>query len=142
MFLTGIGDTLRAVTLGNHHKRCTMILELIHIGIHTVGSGRSHRTARIAFRCLGRTGIEHGIVFEILWHFFTGIQTSLQLGMSDVTGNDNRSFQVDTGRDRILGQFCTNSVNTFVEVDFYAFRTFTRIAKLFGNQLCRVGSLP
>ena len=42
MLLASIGHHLSTVTLGNHNQRTAMRLELVHIGVHTVGSGGAH----------------------------------------------------------------------------------------------------
>ena len=42
VLLARVGHYLRTVALGNHHERCTVILELVNVRIHTVGSGRTH----------------------------------------------------------------------------------------------------
>ena len=139
MLLTCLSDHIGAVTLGNHHERGAISLELIHVWVHAVGRCRAHRTTGIALRCLGRTGIEHRILLEILRHTLTGIQTSLQFCVSDVTGHDDSALQVDTGRDRILRQFLAYGINALVQVYFNALTAFTRLAQLLRNQLRGVG---
>ena len=67
VFLAGIRNSLRAVALGNHDERAAVVLELVDIRIHAVGRGRPHRTAWVAFRRLGRSGIENGMILEVLW---------------------------------------------------------------------------
>ncbi len=138
MLLASVSHLLRAVTLGNHHERSTIVLELIHVWVHAVRSGRSHRTTRIALWSLGRTRIENRIVLEVLWHFLTSIQTSLQLRMSNVTSHDDSTLQVHTSRNRILAQFLANSVNALVQVNLDALAAFAWTTILFRNQFRRI----
>ena len=130
ILLTSLGHHIRTVTFGDHHQGSTQRLELIHIGIHTVGRGGTHRTARIAFGRLGRTGIKHGILLEVVGQSLAGIQTGLQLGMGDVAGHDDGALQVDTGRDRILRQLLANCVETLVQVDGDGVLTLSGLGEL------------
>ena len=102
MLLTSLCHHVTAVTLSNHHQRSTVSLELIHIGIHTVGGGGTHRATRITLWCLGRSCIQHRILLEVVGQSLTGIQTGLQLGMSDITGYNDGTLQVDAGADGIF----------------------------------------
>ena len=138
MLLACLGDAVATVTLGNHHERSTVCLELIYVWIHTVGCCRAHRSARISLGSLGRSCIEDGVILEVVGHSLTGIQASLEFGMCNVASHDDSSLQVDTGAHRILRQFGANSINTLVEVDLYTLRSFTRIAHLSRDELCGV----
>ena len=42
VLLASVGHYLRTVTLGNHNERCAVILELVYVRVHTIGSGRTH----------------------------------------------------------------------------------------------------
>ena len=79
-----------------------MILELINIGIHTVGCGGTHRATRHSLRGLGWSGIEHRVVLEILRQFLAGIETRLELGMSDVACHDDGTVETETCGYRVL----------------------------------------
>ena len=116
-----------------------MVLELVHIGIHTVGRGRSHGAAGIALWSLGRSGIEDGMILEVGRHLFASIQTSLQLGVRDVAGHDDRTLQVDTCRNGILRQFSTNGINALVQVDDNLVLAFASLCILGRNQFSRIG---
>ena len=115
-----------------------MILELVHVGVHTVGRGGTHRTARIALGSLGRSGIEHRIVLEILWQILAGIQTSLQLSMSDIAGYDDGALQIDTCRNGIFRQFGTYRVDALVQVDNDGVATLACLSILSGNEFRRI----
>ena len=59
--------------------------------------------------------------------------------MSNVTGHDDGTLQVHTGRDRILREFLAHSIDTFVEVDLDTLATLTRVAQFLRNQFCGIG---
>ena len=139
MFLAGVRHDLGTVALGNHHKRCAVVLEFIHIGVHPVGRRGTHRAAGISFGRLGGTGIQDRMVLEIGGHFFTGIQAGLELGVGDVAGHDDGAFEVDTGAYTVSGECRAYGVDAFVEVDFNAFGTFAGTTEFFRNQFRRVG---
>ena len=42
VLLTSICYHVAAIALGYHHETCTVVLELIYVWVHAVGSGRSH----------------------------------------------------------------------------------------------------
>ena len=138
MLLASLCNNITTVTLGNHYQASAVILELIYVWVHTVGCGRSHRATWITLWSLGWTSIEDRVVLEVLWHFLTSIQTSLELSVSDVTSHDDSTLQVDTGAYRILAQLSTNSIDTLVEVNLDTLGTLTWVAKLLRNQLCWV----
>ena len=58
--------------------------------------------------------------------------------MSDITGHDDGTLQVDTGRDGILAEFLTNSVDTLIEVDGNGVGTLTSLGILSRNQFRRI----
>ena len=134
MLLAGIGHILRAVALGNHHQRSAMILELIDIGVHAVGGCGAHRATGIAFGSLGRTGIEDGVILEVLWHFFASIEACFEFGMCNVARHDNGAFQVHASAHGILCKFLTHSIDALVEVDFHTLAAFARHAQCFGDE--------
>ena len=102
MLFASVSHNLGAVTLGNHDKRSSVILELIHIRIHSIGSRGAHAAARITFRSLGRTGVENGMILELGGHVLPGVQTGLKLRVGDVTGNYNGTIEIDPRAYRIL----------------------------------------
>ena len=112
-----------------------MGLELIHVGVHAVGRRRAHRATGEALRRLGGTGIENGMILEILRQLLALVEGSLELGVGDVAGHDDRAIEAHAGRDRILRQFGAHGVDTLVEVDDDALATLTRVAQLLGDEL-------
>ena len=58
--------------------------------------------------------------------------------MSDITGYNDGTLQVDAGADRILRQFLANSIDTLVQVDLDTLTTLTGLAQLLWNQFCGV----
>ena len=126
---------LGTVTLGNHDQGSAVILEFIHVRVHTVGRGGAHGAARIACGRFGRAGIQDGVVLEIGRHSFTGIQAGLQLGVGDVAGHNDGAFQVYTGAHGVFGKFCAHGVDTLVQVYLNTLRAFTGTAEFFGNKL-------
>ena len=55
--------------------------------------------------------------------------------MGDIAGHDNGTLQVDAGRDRILGEFLADSIDTLVQVDGNGVLTLTSLGILSRNQL-------
>ena len=79
------------------------------------------------------------MILEILRQTLTRIQTRLELGMGDITGDDDSSIEADTGTHRILGKFSTDGINALVQIYLDTLRPFARTAILFRNQFGRVG---
>ena len=102
VFLAGIGDFLSAVALGNHNKRCAVLLEFIHIGVHAIGRCGAHRSAWIAIGSLGRSGIKNGMVLEILRHILSGVEASFEASVSYVASHDDGAAQVDACANRVF----------------------------------------
>ena len=138
MLLTSLGNNIRTVTLGNHHERCTISLELINVWVHTVSGGWAHRTTRIALWSLSRSSIQHRILLKVLRHTLTSIQTSLELSVSDITSHNDGTLQVYTGRNRILRKLLAYGIDTLVQVDLDTLAALTWLAQLLRNQLCWV----
>ena len=63
----------------------------------------------------------------------------LEFCVRNVASHDNGTLQVYTSRNRVLGKFGTNSVDTLVQVDFYALGTFAWLAVFFRNKFAWVG---
>ena len=55
--------------------------------------------------------------------------------MCDVTGHNNSALQIDTGRDRILTEFLTNSIDTLIQVDGDGVSTLASLSILGRNEL-------
>ena len=134
MLLAGIGDLLRTVALCYHHEAAAICLELIDVWVHTACRGGSHRTARIAGWRLSWSSIENGMVFEVLRHSFACIETSFELGMSDVASHNNGAAKVDTGGDGVFAELGANGIDALVEVDVNALAALAWQTQFFWNE--------
>ena len=74
------------------------------------------------------------MIFEVLWHAFTGIQTCLDLGMSNVTTHDDGAVQAQACAHRILAQNLAHLAHGLVEVNLHGL-ALAGIAQFLGNQL-------
>ena len=124
-------------TLGQHDHATAMALEQIHVGVHTTGCRRSHRTASHACRSLGRTGIVDGVILDVLRQLFTLVQTLFQLGMSDVATYNDGTIQLETGSHRILVQYLQDLRHRLVQVDTNGI-ALAGLTQLFRNQFTGV----
>ena len=97
MLLACVSHNLGAVALGDHDHAAAVILEEIHIRIHTVGGCRAHRATGHSFRSLGRAGVEHRMILEVLWKILTPVKSFLKAGVCDVTGHDDGAVKAQTG---------------------------------------------
>ena len=79
------------------------------------------------------------MILEVLWHLLAGVETRLELGVSDVAGYDDGSLEVDAGRDGILGELGTHGVDALVQVYFNALGAFSGATILFGDEVRGVG---
>ena len=80
-----------AVALGQHHERAAGGLELVDVGVHPPGGGGAEAARRVALRGLGRTGVVHAVVAQVLRHRLAGVEPLLDLGVGDVAGHDHRA---------------------------------------------------
>ncbi len=135
VLLAGIRHHLAAVALGYHHEACAVILELVYIRIHAVGGSRAHGATGVTLGSLCRTGVEDGMILEVLRHVLTGIETRLQLGVCYVAGHDDGALEVDTRAHGVLGELGTHGIDALVEVYLYALGTLTGAAQLLGDKL-------
>ena len=137
MVLAGTGDVLAAVALGKHNHRTAVLLELVHIRVHTSGRGGAHGTASHALGSLGRTGIVDGMVLHVLRHALAGVQTSLQLGVRYVATHDDGAVQTEACAYGVLGQYLADVGHGLVEVDPHHV-ALAGIAQLGGYQFIRL----
>ena len=56
------------------------------------------------------------MVLEILWHALSCVKTSLDLGMGDITGDDDCAVEGDACGDRILGELLADLGYRLVKV--------------------------
>ena len=96
MLLTSVCYLLATITLGNHDHATAIILEQVHVRVHTTGSCRAERTGSHSGRSLGRTCIINRMIFDVLRQTFTLVDTLFQFGMSNVTTYNDRSAQRKT----------------------------------------------
>ncbi len=120
MLLAGIGHGLRAIALGDHYHRSAVILEQIHVRIHAVSGRRSHGAASHSFRSLGRAGIEHRVILEILWQILSPVKPLFQAGMCYVAGHDDSPIQAQASGNRICGKLSANLFHRTVKVHYYS----------------------
>ena len=64
------------------------------------------------------------MVFKVLWHLFTCIETGLDFGVSYVTTHYDGSVEAQAGGHRVFAQFSADFGHRAVEVDFHCI-TFT-----------------
>ena len=114
-----------------------MALEKINVGVHTVGRSRTHRAARHTGRRLGRSGIEHGVVLDVVRQVLTAVQTLFQTGVGNVAGYDDGTVERYAGSYRIFGEFLANLRHGLGEVDAYGV-TLAGLAQRFRNQTAGV----
>ena len=102
MLPAGVRDCLAPVALGEHYHRSAMILELIHIWVHSACGGRSHRSARHSGRGLCRSGIVDWVILHVLRHLLACVETGLDLRVSYVTADYDGTVEAEPGAYRIL----------------------------------------
>ena len=112
-----------------------MVLKFVYVRVHTVGRRWSHGATRQSLRSLCRSGVENGMVFEILWHFLAGVKASLELCVRDVARYDDGAIEADACGHGVFGKFGSHGVNTFVEVNIYALGAFSLFAICLGYEL-------
>ena len=71
----------------------------------------------MSFGSLGRTRVVDRVLFEIVGKVIATIEPFLQLRMSDVARDDDRSAQCQPSLDRILAQSATDSSHWPIEVN-------------------------
>ena len=138
MFLTGIGDHLGTIALGNHDHRAAVALEEIHIRIHAVSRCRTHRAAGMTFRSLSRTCIEHRVILDVLGQILAAVKQLFHACVGNIASHNNRTRQRNAGRDRVLGQFLADFAHRLVQIDLDR-SAFTGFAEFFRNQFAGVG---
>jgi Kef-type K+ transport system membrane component KefB len=113
----GVGDLPAAVPLGQHDERPAGGLELLDVGVHASGRGGPEAARRHAGGRLGRPGVVHAVVPQVLRHRLAGVEALLDLGVGDVAGHHHRSGQRQPGLDRVAGQLGADLVHRPVQVD-------------------------
>ena len=108
-----------------------MLLELIHIWIHTSSRRRSHRTASHSSRRLSRSCVIDWVILQILWHWFACVQASFNLRVSDITTYNDCAIQTQTRTNWILSQNGAHVFHRLIQVNT------NRIAFACVTQLCR-----
>lgn len=58
--------------------------------------------------------------------------------MSDVASHNNSTLEVYACANRIFREFCANSIDTLVEVDFNTCSAFAWTTILFWDKFCRI----
>src|SRR3712207_100216 len=134
MLLAGVGNGLCTVTLGYHHERSAVVLELVNVGIHAVSGSWAHRTAGISLGSFGRSGVQNGIILEIFGHVLTCVKTCFELGMGNVTSHDDGAFEVHTGAYGVFGQLRAYGVHALIEVYLYAAGAFAGLTVFLGDK--------
>ena len=117
MALAGVGDLLAAVALGEHDHRPAGGLEGVDVGVHAAGGGRAERARGVALGGLGRAGVVHGMVLQVLGHRLAGVEPLLDLGVGDVAGDDQRAGEGQPGLHRQRRQLLADLGHRPVEVD-------------------------
>ena len=138
MLLARLCHAVATVALGYHHKAGAIVLELVNVWVHAVCRSRSHRATRITLWCLGWSGIEYWMILEVCRHLLACIKTCLELGVSDVAGNDDGTLEVNASAYGIFCKLGTHGINTLVKVYLYALGALARTAQLLGDKLCGV----
>ena len=102
VLLASVGDVDGAVALSEHDHATAIILELIHVWVHTSGCGWAHRAARHTRRGLSRTSVVDRMVFEVLRHTLARIEACFDLSVRDVAAHDDGAIEGEASADRIL----------------------------------------
>ena len=133
MLLASVGDSLRAVALGEHNHGAAVALEEVNVGVHTASRGRAHGAASHAFGRLGRTGVVDGMVLDVLGQLFAAVQTLLEFGVGNVATHNNRAVEAEAGGYGVLFKFLKHFCHGAVEVDAYHF-AFASLTEFFGDE--------
>src|SRR5574344_366488 len=110
-----------------------MILEKINIRIHSVCRRRSHTSASHAGWSLCRTCIVDRMVFHILRKVLTFVKTLFELGVSDITSDDDSTVKTQTCSDRIFRKYLADFTHRLVKVYLYSI-TLSCFAQLLRNK--------
>ena len=108
---------LRAVALGEHHASSRRPPGTGRRSVHPTGRGRAERARGVALRRLGRAGVVHAVVAQVLRHRLAGVEPLLDLGVGDVAGHDHRAGQHHARAHRVLRQLGADLGHRPVEVD-------------------------
>jgi len=117
VLLAGLGDNLAAVALSEGDETATSSHEGIDVGIHASGGSGAERTGRHALGSFGGTGIIDDVVSEVLGHRLASIKSLLNLGVGNVTTNDDGAGKGETGADRELRKLRSNFIHRLVQVN-------------------------
>ena len=134
VLLAGVGHHLGAVALRYHHHRAAMVLETVHVGIHTVCGGRAHGAAGIAGGSLRGARVIDGMVLEVLGQVLSPVEPLVELRVGDVAGHDDGSAEAQARAHGILAEQLAHFGHGLVEVYLHGV-ALSGVAQLLGNQL-------
>ena len=75
VFFAGFGDLLAAIAFGDHDHAAAVALKEIDVAVHAAGGGGAEAAAGHAGGGLGRAGVVHGMVFEVVGQGLAGIDS-------------------------------------------------------------------
>src|SRR5574344_586160 len=114
-----------------------MALELIHIRIHTVGCCRAHTSTRHALRCLCRSGIKNRMVLEVFRQILTCVETGFQLGMCNITCDNDGAIQAQARCYRIFRKNLANLCCREIQVNLNSI-ALTCLTELLRDEFTRL----
>ena len=131
--MASIGYLLATIAFGNHDHRASVALEQVDIRIHTPRRRRPKRARCHSFGRLGRSGIINRVIFEILRHLLSCIETFFYFGMGNIPTHYNGSVERQSRGNRIFGQFGKDFVHRAIQIDLYGI-PFSGLTQLFGDK--------
>ena len=119
VLLAGIGHLLRAVTLGQRDHGASGIHEGVQVGIHAASSSGTERARSHTLGGLGGTGVVNDVVLHVLGHGLTAVQTLLDLGVSDITADNDGTGEAETRLHRVLADGGQDLLHGLVQIDLH-----------------------
>lgn len=89
ILLAGLGDHFAAVTLSEGDETASSSHERVDVRVHTSSGSRAERARRHTFRSLGGTSVVNNMISEVLGHGLSSIESFLNLGVGDITSDNN-----------------------------------------------------
>ena len=119
VLLAGVGHLLRAVALGEGDHGASGVHEGVQVGIHAAGSGGTEGAGSHALGGLGGTGIVDDVVLHVLGHGLTAVQALLDLGVRDVTADNDGTGEAEAGLHGVLADGGQDLLHGLVQVDLH-----------------------
>ena len=119
-----------------------VLLEEVHVAVHTAGRSGSETAGRHSVRGLGGTCIVDRMLLHVLGQTFAALDALFQFCMGDVAAHDDRTVEQEEGRYRILGQIGQNFLHRTVQVDAHTVgmlgETVTEVTEVLGYETDRI----